>query len=352
MTLATLHFFANLPRRPYCAEDLAHGLAIRRREIAAEKAYIQPNTPGLKTWMVFDCDHDGAYGSWDGANLPPPNMAVMNRENGRGHLFYLLRSVCTSDAARVAPLRFLASIEAAYTLKLGADLAYSGLIAKNPLSPRWRTHDLHGRPHTLAELAEWVDLRAYTQAPEIRAERITNGLGRNCTLFDRLREWAYSRVNLYREQAGAAGADMWAQACLIQARGFNDFATPLGEAEVRATARSVAKWTWRHYQGGGTRRGRDANGLTRHHDFDQATGLYVPKAPLLTPQQITERRQLAAINSATQRATVNASKIAAAEALLKAQGKAQSAQALADASGLSLRTIQRHRKAAKTAPQI
>jgi hypothetical protein len=350
MQLATLHFFANLPRRPYCSDDLGQGLAIRRRDIAAEKAYIQPNPPGLKTWMVFDCDHDGAYGAWEGANLPPPNLAVMNRENGRGHLFYLLRSVCTSNNARIAPLRFLANIEAAYTQKLGADWSYAGLIAKNPLSPRWKTHDIHGRPHTLAELAEWVDLRAYMQAPENRAQRITNGLGRNCTLFDRLREWAYSRVDLYREQAGAAGAEMWAQACLIQARGFNDFAAPLGESEVRATARSVAKWTWRQYRGGGTRRGRDSNGLTRHHDFDQATGLYLPKAPLLTPQEITQRRQLAAVNSAAQRATVNSAKIAAAEALLKAQGRPQSLQAVAEASGLSLSTVKRHRKASKAAP--
>jgi hypothetical protein len=350
MQLATLHFFANLPRRPYCSDDLSHGLAIRRRELAAEKAYVQPNTPGLKTWMVFDCDHDGAYGAWDGANLPPPNMAVMNRENGRGHLFYLLHSVCTSNAARIAPLRFLANIEAAYTQKLGADLSYTGLIAKNPLSARWKTHDLHAKPHTLAELAEWVDLRAHMQAPENRALRITNGLGRNCTLFDRLREWAYSRVNLYREQAGTAGGEMWGQACLIQARSFNDFATPLGESEVRATARSVAKWTWRHYQGGGIRRGRDANGLTRHHDFDQATGLYVPKGPLLTPEQVTQRRQLAAVNSAAQNAAVTAAKVAAAVALLKAQGRPQSVRAVAQASGLSTPTVQRYLKALKDAP--
>lgn len=43
MTVATMHFLANLPRRPYCSDDLSHGLAIRRRDLAAEKAYIQPN---------------------------------------------------------------------------------------------------------------------------------------------------------------------------------------------------------------------------------------------------------------------------------------------------------------------
>lgn len=350
MTVATMHFLANLPRRPYCSDDLSHGLAIRRRDLAAEKAYIQPNPPALKTWMVFDCDHEHAFGAWESANLPPPNLAVTNRENGRGHLFYMLHSVCTSNAARTAPLRFLANIEAAYTQKLGADSSYSGLIAKNPLSPRWLTHEFHGKPHTLGELAEWVDLRQYINAPENRARGLVNGLGRNCTLFDRLREWAYSRVNLYREQGGQHGGEMWAQACFIQARQFNDFPEPLGESEIRATARSVAKWTWRHYQGGGVKRGRDAMGLTRHHDFDQATGLYVPKAPLLTPEQVTQRRQLAAVNSAAQNAAVTAAKVAAAVALLKAQGRPQSVRGVAEASRLAPSTVQRHLKALKDAP--
>lgn len=347
MDVATTHFLASLPKRPYCSDDLADGLSIRRRNIAIGKAYIQPNPPALKTWMVFDCDHEDAYGSWEKANLPPPNMVVTNKENGRGHLFYFLRTVCTSDAARIAPIRFLSNIEAAYGQKLGADFNYSGLIAKNPLSDRWRTHQFHGKPHTLGQLAEWVDLRSYTQSPEYRATCITNGLGRNCTLFDRLREWAYSRVDLYREQGGARGLDMWQQACHIHARSFNDFATPLGESEIRATSRSVAKWTWRHYRGGGVRRGRDAQGITRHHDFDQATGLYLPKAPKLTPEQVAERRHLSALNTASQKAATTAAKVAATVAFLKAQGRPQSVRAIAEAADLGISTVQRHLKASK-----
>lgn len=343
MTAALTHFLSNLPHRPYCSNDLSTGVQIRRRDLAVAKSYIQPNPPALLSWLIFDCDHDRTYGAWDDAGLPPPNMAVINRDNGRGHLYYLLRTVCRSNAARVAPLRFAAAIEHAYTTKLGADPGYAGLVAKNPFSPDWFLHDLHGTVHTLGDLAEWVDLRQWSQGIDKRAAAVSNGLGRNCTLFDRLRLWAYGRVNLYREGVLSAQAfEMFAQACHIQAGGFNDFGTPLPFSEVKAIARSVSKWTWRHYQSGGVKRGRDGHGFTRHHDFDVTSGIYLPKTPKLAPAEIVQRRQRSALQTAAQKAQATGAKIATAKATLKAQGKPTSLRALAKATGLSYPTVQAH----------
>lgn len=349
-TATSTHFLANLPTRPYCSDDLATGVQIRRRDIAVGKAYIQPNPPPLVSWLIFDCDHDRTFGAWDEAGLPPPNMAVMNRSDGRGHLFYLLRAVCRSNAARVAPLRFLANIEAAYVARLGADPQYSGLMAKNPLSDRWITHHLHPTVHTLGDLAEWVDIREFTQAPTARAALVSNGLGRNCTMFDRLRLWAYATVCKYREAAGGRAFEMFANACLTQAGAFNDFQSPMALSELRATAKSVAKWTWRHYQSGGVKRGRDARGITRHHGYDVATGLYLPKTPLLLPEEVAARRVAAGINSANQERQTTAAKVLAAKALLEAQGKPASVRAVAAAAGVDKTTAGRHLKKAKTPP--
>uniref|UniRef100_UPI001555E025 primase C-terminal domain-containing protein n=1 Tax=Halomonas hibernica TaxID=2591147 RepID=UPI001555E025 len=64
------------------------------------------------------------------------------------------------------------------------------------------------------------------------------GLGRNCTLFEKLRQWAYKAI-----RQGWPDADRWYEAVLTRARAYNDFDAPLPDSEVKATARSVAKWT-------------------------------------------------------------------------------------------------------------
>lgn len=339
-------FLQTLPRRPYCSDDLAHGVQIRRKDFAVAKSYIQPNYPGLMSWLVFDCDHDDTFGCWDDGRLAPPNLAVMNRDNGRGHLFYLLNPVCTSSAARIRPLRYLAAIQQQYTCRLRADPGFAGLVAKNPHSASWHVHELHAKMHSLGDLADWVDLRPLAQGAAIAT--IANGLGRNCTLFDRLRTWAYGRVDLYRRGVSIARAsEMFANACQLEAVRFNDFPTALPLSEVRATAKSVARWTWQNYQGEGVKRGRDGHGLTRHHGFNKASGLYLPIVPKMDPAEANARKQQAALNTASQKNQTTAARIATARATLKAMGKPAIQTAIAQASGLSLSTVKRHQKGTK-----
>lgn len=238
MLMSTI-FQNRLPRRPYCSDDLTRGVVVRPAASALRYRHLQPNAPLEVGWLLFDVDIPGAAFAWEQANLPAPTVTVVNPANAHAHLFYgLTTPVCMSDAARDAPIRFAAAVQAAFRAKLGADPAYVGLVAKNPLHAAWRTLWVQ-HLYDLGELAEYVDLLRR------RPQREALGLGRNCTLFDELRGWAYQWVRTYRRNG--ASADEWRRAVLGQAERLNVFAEPLPFAEVKVAAKSVAIWVWRHF---------------------------------------------------------------------------------------------------------
>lgn len=231
-----------LPRRPYCTDDLSIGLVIRSRDQAARCRYIQPNPPALACWLVFDVDRPYAVLAWEDANLPPPNLTVMNEANGHAHLLYALAvPICTSPSGRSHPLRYAAAIEAAYVARLGADPGYSQLITKNPLrGDCWRVRCLYSASYSLTHLADWVDLHQPVREPD----SIAQGLGRNCLLFDQLRFWAYRHVLEYH----AVGSyTAWIVDVLSKAESLNTFRVPLPFSEIKATAKSVGKYCWQRF---------------------------------------------------------------------------------------------------------
>lgn len=240
-------FKSTLPRKPYCTDELSNGLIIRQADGALQRRYIQPNPHCLRYWLTFDIDRLFGAQAWMDADgnphLPPPTITTTNEANGHAHVMYGIDvPVVTSDAGRAAPLRYAAAVEAAYTEALGADRGYSGLICKNPLHPHWITRT-PGGVYDLGELSEWVDLSRYSD----RRRRVSeSGLGRNVTLFDRLRRWAYRNVDEYRQ---GAPFEAWLMACQGKAEHYNDFPSALVLPEVLATAKSVARWTWTRYMG-------------------------------------------------------------------------------------------------------
>ncbi|EQD70364.1 replication protein, partial [mine drainage metagenome] len=64
-----------LPRRPYCSDDLTYGLQIRPRETAVKKRLIQINPPGICRFLIFDIDRIGAALAWEDASLPEPTWS-------------------------------------------------------------------------------------------------------------------------------------------------------------------------------------------------------------------------------------------------------------------------------------
>lgn len=234
-----LEFFEDhLPLKPYHTEDLALGLKIRKKAEALKSRYVQPNGPTHRYWLVFDIDRPDAGLYWDQVNAPPPNIVAINPENGHGHVFYALETpVRTAPDGSLSALKFAAAVEAGLREKLAADPGYSALIAKNPTHKHWFVCSWENHLYTLDELTSYIDL------PEKPPKRENcAGLGRNCDLFDRLRKWAYRAV-----RQGWPDYDRWHEAVLTRAQGLNTYAEPLQHSEIKATAKSVARYTHRKF---------------------------------------------------------------------------------------------------------
>jgi replicase family protein len=235
-----------IPAKPYCADILDDGL-FRSRSAALRRRHVQLNGPSSFTWMPHDIDRPGAFYAHDDANVPPPNVIMVNPENGHAHSAYLLANpVARHSASRVGPLRFYGAVERGIARRLGADRRYTGLIAKNPLHADWKVEWRREQPYTLPELADW--LFDSDMAPDLSVQT-TLGVGRNVTVFDELRVFAYREVLRFkRDTAGIAGLTTFQARLEAVALGINmQFPEALKLTEVRAIAKSVSRWTWARF---------------------------------------------------------------------------------------------------------
>ena len=233
-------FYEKLPHKPYCSDDLGHGVIIRPKKTAIQKPYIQHNPPCLITSLVFDIDRSDAYFAWSDADLPTPTWIAKNRLNGHAHVGYMLATpVCTTHRARQNVIEYLAKIEQAYSLALGADRGYTGLITKNPCHSTWENHTFGVQPYDLNYLADFVELQ------ELKTDlKEVSGLGRNCMMFDNVRFWAYEAIRAFI----SGSYDVWHREVLNVAINANGaFLEPLPYSEVKATAKSISRWVWRNH---------------------------------------------------------------------------------------------------------
>lgn len=167
----------------------------------------------------------------------------MNKANGHAHLLYALKTaVRTAPDGKIKPLKYAAAVESALREKLGADVGYSGLICKNPNHGNWQIAVWQPKLYTLDWLADSLDLKSAndkTILPDY-------GLGRNCTLFDKTRKWAYRAI-----RQGWPEYEQWLQACTQRANAYNlQFFSPLDENEVMGIAKSIARWTNKNFSKG------------------------------------------------------------------------------------------------------
>lgn len=240
----TPDFFSSLPfpKRPLCTDNF-HLDGVYRLPIkeAMEHAYIQPNAKNLMWVVVFDIDREYAVLAWENAGLPPPTWTTQNPVNGHAHIAYALNHpVSRSELSKLKPLRLLARIEHAMSSALSADRSYTGLITKTPGHFKWRTEVWRDEPYGLYELLE--HLPDNLALPKKIKRSTALGIGRNVSMFDGLRLWAY------RNRLKHDNFDKWLKSCEQYASGINnEFISPLPYSEVKATAKSVAKWTWSNF---------------------------------------------------------------------------------------------------------
>ena len=239
-----LNFYQDLPKKPYCSYGKGTETYIRSKKHAIQYPLIQVNHAHTVQYLIFDIDAPDAYLHFFDVNLPTPTWIAKNKKNGHCHVCYELKTpVCKTANAKLEPLRYLASIEYTYAKKLGADLRYSGLLTKNPVDRDWEVTLLNPRPFELGELADYVDLETKPKKTENEKNEVS-GLGRNCMMFDVVRKWAYKAIRACLK----GGYDSWYQKVLNMSLSANSaFLDPLPYSEVKATAKSIAKWVWRNH---------------------------------------------------------------------------------------------------------
>lgn len=233
-------FSQRLPKKPYYTDNLATGLRIVAKATAQKARYIQPNGATHRYYLVFDVDRAGAAIDWADRKVPAPNITVKNPENGHAHLIYCLEtSVRTAPDASLKPLKYAAAVERALRHALDADVNYSGLICKNPLNAHWQVAVWEENSYTLDWLADCLDMNA----SEARRVDYGYGLGRNCQLFEKTRQWSYRAI-----RQGFPDYPQWVEASIQRVEAYNlKLTTPLSPAECATIGKSVAKWTYQRF---------------------------------------------------------------------------------------------------------
>lgn len=231
-------FKNNLGLFSYAGDTFEQGMYKYPFAEAIGKQYLDPNSSNRVWAMVFDIDRPQASMAWDDAMLPEPNWICQNPKNSHAHLGYALAvPVSRSINSLRKPQALMARVEHAMSTALGADPAYGHRFTKNPLHPAWRT--FYGR----GDAYDFEELRSYLpdNLPLIRSRGEAIGEGRNVLLFTDLRNWAY------RAKLQFPNLDAWLRGCFEKAKAMNgQFQAALPLSEVKATAKSVATWTWDH----------------------------------------------------------------------------------------------------------
>ncbi|MGA7329616.1 MAG: replication initiation protein [Rhodomicrobium sp.] len=240
-------FARSLPLKPLCADDFELGVYPCRREIALGYRYVQYNTQSRINWLVSDIDRDGAADTWRSAGLPPPNAVMENPDNGHAHIAWQLAVPVSCSDPLAKQMRFLSIVERGYTRRLDSDKAFSqrGLI-KNAVHPDWRVTRHHDVAYSLSELArplERNETRLWTPS-----ER-KSGLGRNVSLFDDLRAFAYREVRRFKSDG--LSASQFRDRLQEVANGLNlnprFHPGPLSFSELRGIVVSISRWTWKRF---------------------------------------------------------------------------------------------------------
>ncbi|MCX4523587.1 replication initiation protein [Streptomyces anulatus] len=232
-----------LPLRPYATNQLWEGIRRERRPVAMTRRYVEANPSALSNLLVVDVDHSDAVlrAVSSVGSHPLPNAVVENPVNGHAHAVWALEEAVTrTEYARRKPLAYAAAVTEGLRRALEGDAAYSGLMTKNPLHTDWSTEWLHGGLHTLGGLEEALG----GHMPPVRWRETkrfrTNisGLGRNCSIFETARTWAYREV---RHHFGSPDTLHTAIHAEVHTRNA-EFTEPLPAVEARAIANSIHRW--------------------------------------------------------------------------------------------------------------
>lgn len=237
-----------LPLRPLASDDLRAGIYRQSRPSALTRRYIEANPHALSNLLVVDIDHEDALmrALWDRSPRKErpgwlPNAVIENPTNGHAHAVWALAEPVTrTEYARRKPLALAAAVVEGLRRATGGDEGYSGLITKNPTHASWDASWWTDELYTLGYLQQRLEALGTMPAPSWRRtkRRNTVGLGRNCSIFESARTWAYREV---RHHFG--DPESFTRAVYTHVHELNaEFPEPLRDSETKAIAKSISTW--------------------------------------------------------------------------------------------------------------
>nr|CDL66254.1 unnamed protein product [uncultured bacterium] len=241
-----------LPLWPLASDDLRAGVYRVSRASALGKRYIETNPHALSNLLVVDIDQPDAAlrAVWDRHDWLP-NAVVENPTNGHAHAVWALSEPVTrTEYARRKPLAYAAAITEGLRRSVDGDAGYSGLLTKNPEHDDWAAYWFTDHLYSLDELATHLQDTGDLPAPSWARTRRKNpiGLGRNCSLFESARTWAYREIRNHWGNPHTLAAAIEATAHALN----SDFSEPLPTNEVHHLAASISRWIttrsdmWKH----------------------------------------------------------------------------------------------------------
>lgn len=232
-----------LPLWPLASDDLHAGVYRCSRGEAMDRRFIETNPRALSNLLVVDIDHeDAALRTMWNRQAWWPNAVVENPANGHAHAVWALNEPITrTEYARRKPLAFAAAVTEGLRRSVDGDTGYSGLLTKNPAHDDWDalwcTND---RLYDLDELAEHLTDGGYMPPASWKRTKRRNqvGLGRNCSIFETARTWAYREIRHHWYDPQGLHAAISAHVNELNA----EFPEPLPASEARAIAASIHRW--------------------------------------------------------------------------------------------------------------
>ena len=232
-----------LPRRPLASDDLLAGVYRHARVEALGMRYVESNPSMLSNLLVVDIDHADATmrACWNRAAWWP-NLVVENPTNGHAHAVWALAEPVTrTEYARRKPLALAAAVSEGLRRSVDGDQGYSGLLTKNPVHGSWTTVVCNAEKlYGLTELASYLKEAGYLPPASWKRSRRRNitGLGRNCSIFETARTWAYREVRHHFGDPNGLHTAISTHVHELNA----EFPEPLARTEAQDIANSIHRW--------------------------------------------------------------------------------------------------------------
>lgn len=228
---------------PLASDDLHAGVYRCSRGEAMHRRFIETNPRALSNLLVVDIDHeDAALRTLWNRQAWWPNAVVENPINGHAHAVWALKEPITrTEYARRKPLAFAAAVTEGLRRSVDGDTGYSGLLTKNPAHADWDALWCNSdRLYGLDELAEHLTESGYMPPASWKRTKRRNqvGLGRNCSIFETARTWAYREIRNHWFDSTGLHAAISAHVHELNA----EFPEPLPDSEARAIAASIHRW--------------------------------------------------------------------------------------------------------------